>query len=130
MAGRNEHWISAPSPPAVKPLGEGIYCNSTQGGRCDLPVVVSGLVGHYFCESCPVFCAKVAQNREMQFSMANNHGGMAWMSGGQGKYHVDVSGEGGTEGAMVPAPETFQILSLLQGRSFSDPAIYRVWRIC
>ena len=34
---------------------------------------------------------------------------------------VDVSGEGGATGATAPAPETFQVLSLLQERSFSDP---------
>jgi hypothetical protein len=46
---------------------------------------------------------------------------MDWLARTQGRTSVDVSGEGSVTGATVPAPEIFQVLSLLQGRSFSDP---------
>jgi hypothetical protein len=62
-----------------------------------------------------------AQLRETHFAMAENHGGMGWGARAQGQTSVDVCGEGSTTSATAPAPETFQGLSLLQGRSFSDP---------
>jgi hypothetical protein len=108
--------------------GGSIKCTSTQGGRCELPAVVSGITGHYYCAARAQFCpqgaiAKLrnAQLRERQLAMAENHGGMSWGARTQGQTSVDVSGEGSTTGAMAPAPEIFQVLSLLQGRSFSDP---------
>jgi hypothetical protein len=63
-----------------------------------------------------------AQLREKHFAMAGNHGGLDWGAKGQGQTSVvDVSGDGGATDVTAPAPETLQVLSLLQGRSFSDP---------
>ena len=112
----------------VAPLADGaIKCTGTQGGRCGLPAVVSGVTGHYYCAKCAPFChqamarLKVAQLRERHLAMASNHGGMNWGAGLQNQKSVDVSGEGSEMGAMAPAPEFYQVLSLLKGRSFADP---------
>jgi hypothetical protein len=64
---------------------------------------------------------KNAQLRENQFATAVNHGGMDGLVRTQGRTSVDVSGEGSGTGATASAPEIFQVLSLLQGRSLSDP---------
>jgi hypothetical protein len=77
-------------PYAVAPLAGGsIKCSSTHGGRCELPAVVPGVPGHYYCAACAQFCPQAMAKlrnaqalREKHFAMAENYGGMDW--GGEG----------------------------------------------